>query len=116
MKTEKSFIPNADRYQFDFDLCNFRLGWAQLDTNEDASYYGHWANPLTLEFKSYIEGDLTEHKADTPEEFRIMIRDWMAWAKGAELNPRIDTMCREEITSAFIKLGMGDLVGMATTS
>ena len=39
---------NADRYKYDFDVCHFGKGWAQIDTSEDAYYYGQWANPCLL--------------------------------------------------------------------
>ena len=45
MKTEKNFI-EADRYLFDFYHCSTKKGYAQLDTSQDASYYGTWTNPL----------------------------------------------------------------------
>ena len=37
------FAP-ADRYLYDFKVLTIDKGWAQLDSRQDASYYGHW-NP-----------------------------------------------------------------------
>jgi hypothetical protein len=38
------FTP-SDRYVYDFVLCTYDKGWAQIDTRQDASYYGTWTNP-----------------------------------------------------------------------
>jgi hypothetical protein len=64
-KTE-GFAPNLSRYYFDRNL----KGFAQVDTSEDASYYGNWANASTFELFSFAEGDTCHTKCDTPEEFR----------------------------------------------
>ena len=48
MKTQKTFC-NSDRYIFDYDMCSFKKGFAQIDTTEDASYFGNWVNFKSLE-------------------------------------------------------------------
>ena len=71
METIKKFMP-ADRYVFDFKLCAPRDGWAQVDTSQDASYYGTWANPFKLEVITYLEGDIVIKKADNTDEFILI--------------------------------------------
>ncbi len=39
MKITREFAP-ADRYTYDFGLCSYENGWAQVDTAQDASYFG----------------------------------------------------------------------------
>jgi len=51
MKTITDFDPETSRYAFDFRLCHFKNGWAQLDTRQDASYYGNWINPVTRQLE-----------------------------------------------------------------
>ena len=68
MKITREFAP-ADRYLYDFGLCSYANGWAQVDTAQDASYFGTWANPTRLLIFNYCEGDTTLHEAETPEEF-----------------------------------------------
>ena len=58
MKTQKTFC-NSDRYTFDYGICNYKKGFAQIDTTEDASYFGNWINFKNLELITYCEGDLT---------------------------------------------------------
>ena len=56
MKRETDFIMNGDRYQFDWGECSTANGYAQVDTKQDAWYYGTWANPETFTIVSYAEG------------------------------------------------------------
>jgi hypothetical protein len=62
----RGFEPHQTRYFFDSKL----KGFAQLDTAEDASYYGNWANASTLELFSFAEGDTCHTKCETVEDFR----------------------------------------------
>ena len=39
MKITREFAP-ADRYVYDFGLCSYKNGCAQVDTAQDASYFG----------------------------------------------------------------------------
>ena len=51
----REFIP-SDRYKFD---CGLPRHFAQVDTSQDASYYGNWASAEALTLVSYCEGDVT---------------------------------------------------------
>ena len=67
MKVTREFCP-GDRYTYDFGSCCYEKGWAQVDTAQDASYFGTWANPTRLMIFSYCEGDTTLREAGSPEE------------------------------------------------
>lgn len=58
----------ADRYVYDFKLCTTAKGWAQLDTRQDASYFGQWINPTKRQIFCYCEGDLILTTVDTDAE------------------------------------------------
>jgi hypothetical protein len=58
---------SADRYLYDNKLPR---DFAQLDTSEDASWYGNWASAQRLVLFSYCEGDCTTTQCETVEEFR----------------------------------------------
>lgn len=60
----------GDRYQYDSDLCSYEKGWVQIDTNQDASYYGHWCNLESLQFFSFVEGETTLFEYESIEEFK----------------------------------------------
>ena len=52
----RHLLLHGDRYHFDFNL---DLGiWEQLDTENDASYFGVWINKTELRILSFVEGDL----------------------------------------------------------
>jgi hypothetical protein len=68
-KTHK-FIPDGSRYFYDSKLPR---DFAQLDTNQDASYYGNWASAKRLTLLSYCEGDCVTTQCSTIEEFRQVI-------------------------------------------
>lgn len=106
MKQKHSFHPNSDRYILDGGACSHRLGFAQIDTRQDAWYYGTWANPETLRVVCFAEGDLTVTDCETPEEFSAYLRETASfeWFKG------IDTMCDDAITERFTGLGLADLL------
>lgn len=94
MKTIRRFDPLGDRYQFDASLCKRGAGWAQVDTTQDASYFGTWTNPTARQVLSFAEGDITLESAESDEEY---------W-KG--IDPGFD----ENLRAAFHRLGLEDLL------
>lgn len=111
MKTKSYFLP-SERYEYDFGRCSLANGWAQVDTGQDAPYFGTWANPETLEILCYCEGDVTEQKADTPVEFAsemLRIRDWADEIAGGfkGIDPGLSP---NRIKDRFEELGLGDLL------
>jgi hypothetical protein len=57
MKIIRSFEP-GDRYRYDFNLCSCARGWAQVDTAQDASWFGTWGSPTERTILNFAEGDL----------------------------------------------------------
>ena len=103
MIASTAFDPMGDRYQFDFSL---KKGWAQLDTTQDASYYGNWINPVTLETLCFAEGDITRTKCETEAEFITHIHALVAWHKERGYFIGIDGMCNPGIIAAFRVLNL----------
>ena len=99
---------NGDRYEIDFVDCKAANGYAQIDTSQDAWYFGQWANPHKRHYVSYCEGDITEITFTTDEEFgkhiRSVVECYQEGFKG------IDGMCRDSIIDKFKELGLGDLL------
>jgi len=110
MKRETDFLMNADRYQFDSGECSTANGYAQVDTKQDAWYYGTWANPETFTIVSYAEGDVTRQTADDADEFVTAIRELKAWNEKLGYWIGIDPMLNTEIDRRFRDLGLGDLL------
>ena len=67
---EREHAP-GDRYRYDHGL---PADFAQLDTSEDASYYGNWASAQRRVLFSYCEGDCTTTVCTTDEEFKAEIQ------------------------------------------
>lgn len=104
MKRKTHHFPNGDRYALDFDACSARNGFAQIDTDSDAWYFGQWANPHRLRYVSFCEGDLTILDFDSAAEFARFIVESIASRDGFR---GIDTMCNQRITRGFCAAGLG---------
>ena len=110
MKITREFCP-ADRYVYDFGLCRYENGWAQVDTAQGASYFATWANPTRLMIFSYCEGDTTLKEAESPEEFATELRRIDAWRRAQECGPaRIDPGFDPAMKAAFEGLGLADML------
>ena len=67
MTKQREFAP-GDRYLYDFKYCTISNGWAQIDTRQDASYFGQWINPTKRQILSYCEGDVCLTTCDDDAE------------------------------------------------
>lgn len=97
----------ADRYLYDFGLCTISKGWAQIDTSQDASYFGQWINPTKRLIFCYCEGDLILTTCDSDEdlvnEIRVM-EDWNV-AQGHRFIG-IDPGFNQPLKDALIRVGL----------
>lgn len=109
MKEQRFFLP-VDRYFFDFKECHFKKGFAQIDTSEDASWFGTWANPETLRIVEYLEGDVIIKDTETIEEFTNEIRRMADWHKEQGNTFAIDCMQQTNIYDSFSSAGLKDLL------
>lgn len=104
MKVERS-VKHTDRYEFDFGECHTSEGFAQLDTKQDASYYGNWINPTKLQVVTYAEGDVIRIGFDSKQEM-------LEWVKSFHDNKGlgfigIDPGLGEVLKSECIANGLG---------
>ena len=67
MKIIRTFEP-GDRYHYDFDICSCARGWAQVDTAQDAAWFGTWASPSERTILNFAEGDVTRTICETDED------------------------------------------------
>ena len=104
---KETFFESIDRYAFDFNMCKSSKGYAQLDTSEDASYYGNWVNFRDYKIVSYCEGDITIETCENKEEFKELLKKTVDFYKfKSETFKGIDLMCDETIKKDFNKLGL----------
>ncbi len=73
MNKTELFDAGMNRYAFDFEHCRCNDGWAQLDTDQDAEWFGNWAHPERLHIVSFVEGDIAVTKCADSDEFRTEI-------------------------------------------
>jgi hypothetical protein len=102
-----SFSP-ADRYVYDFKSCTYASGWAQIDTKQDASYYGNWTNPSKREIFTYCEGDTTLIRCDNDQEYQQVLHELIAWQKESGYWIGIDPGLAKEMRADFVRLGFAD--------
>lgn len=106
MKQETGFILGGSRYAFDEGMCSVSNGFAQMDTTQDASYYGVWTNPSQFKIVSYAEGDVHHSTYDSAEDYIKALRELC----DCDYVIAIDTMRSESIKAEFVKLGLLDLL------
>lgn len=106
----RDFQAMSDRYAYDFGKCTYEKGWAQVDTSQDASYFGTWANPERRQIFNYCEGDLCLTSCDTDEDFVKAIRETADWNKERGYWLGIDAMTTPVLLEKFHALGLGDLL------
>ncbi len=114
MKREHDFMMNGDRYHFDFGECTASNGFAQVDTTQDAPYFGIWTNPFSLCTISYIEGDIYRNTAENTDEYAAFLREMHAdYAKFGSPITGIDPMLNDKLRDRFVELGLTDLLHKA---
>jgi len=105
--TTREFAESS-RYQYDGWLLS--KGFAQIDSAEDASYYGNWADPVRLILFSYIEGDCQTVQCETETEFKEQIRKVCNWLRLHSTLYGIDPGIKQESKDRWIALGLSDLL------
>lgn len=111
MTVERRFLPDIDRYHFDFGECSYEKGFAQIDTDQDAPWFGQWCSPSALLIVSYAEGDLTIRSCADSAEFAEALRALSRWEAEQGRSPaRIDPGLQPAMREAFEALGLADLL------
>jgi len=106
IKKQEYFVESGNRYHFDWKL----KGYSQVDTNQDAWYYGHWANPFKFRLIGYVEGDVSIQTAPNKEEFIDLMRSTAKWFKDNDDELKIDCLLNEKTEQAWKDLGLADLL------
>ncbi len=93
IKTTRKFVGHKvdNRYFYDFGLCSSKGDWAQMDTGQDAPWFGQWANPFARQILSYAEGDRTLIECGTDAEFTAKLEEIAAFHRENDEWKGIDT-------------------------
>jgi hypothetical protein len=111
MKTVRDFNSMTDRYAFDFGMCSIKNGFAQVDTGQDASYFGTWASPEKLMIVCYLEGDIVIQTAANLQEFAAELNNIKTWnEKNGHSFYGIDPGFNEPLKDSFVKAGLSNLL------
>ena len=113
MKITRKFVPDANRYIFDFmkveSPTNQKMPLAQIDTYQDAEYFGVWTNPFKRQIITYAEGDITIQKGESEKEYkRALIDAILFYRDGGKCF--IDPMCNDELKAELERLGMEEFL------
>ena len=98
---------DGDRYQYDWGLCR---DFAQVNTSEDASWYGIWACPTRLVVFTFAEGDCCTVQCDSPTEFCEELRKVEAFANRQGRFLGVDPGSDPAKAEQWQALGLGDLL------
>ena len=98
----------GNRYRFDFGECGVTGGWCQIDTSNDASYWGNWIHPEHNLVVHFAEGDTTRVTCESDQELIEYLRDWLIWADESGLAPQIDCFSFPINVRRLVSLGFGD--------
>ena len=109
MKTKRSFEPNLNRYYFDGKY-SCSKGWAQMDTHQDAPYYGHWFNPFERRFISFMESDVCVIVFDDDDEMKKYMDDEKEYHRNNKSKCRLDPGFNEELRQKIKDLGMEEFL------
>ena len=111
MKTTHTFArPKAeDRYYYDFGPHRYDKDWAQIDTSQDAWYFGQWAQPFQRTIVCYAEGDLTTIECESDEEFVNELNRISEYYLEQNCWRGIDTV-NDRMTERFIAAGARHLL------
>ena len=106
METKRIFC-NGNRYQFDFNLCSIANGYAQLDTTQDASYFGTWINPFIFRIINFCEGDVTIFNMKDSKELKKELENLEKWNYyNGHSFKGIDPGFNEKLLKRFIELDL----------
>ncbi len=111
MKTTRDFEVDGSRYRYDFGACSYSKGFAQVDTGQDAYYFGTWCNPVTLQIVSYCEGDVTSQQAESVSEFTEELQRIKRWnEENGHAFLGIDPGLGDDMRRRFNELSLTDLL------
>ena len=111
MEITRDFRPLSDRYSFDCGPCSYANGFAQIDTRQDAPWFGAWAAPSSRTIVSFSESDVTTTVCETDADFVGQLRELARWNDAAGYGPmKIDPGMGDDLRQAFEQLGLADLL------
>ena len=94
-----------NRYDYDFGICSTTGDWAQIDSREDAPWYGQWTNPCERVVLTYAEGDLKRVECGTDQELAQVLEEMAESEQWKGIDP-----WNVKLLDRFIEVGVKHLV------
>jgi hypothetical protein len=108
MEITRAFIQDDNRYTYDRGICSVDNGYAQVDTGQEAWYYGLWANASTFTIVCFAEGDLTTEQYAEAKEFEEAFKAMAERHHQFGWTCNIDTMLSDQIKDAFEAVNLSE--------
>lgn len=100
------FRPDLSRYYFDNGECNpTQTDFCQIDTWQDAPYFGIWADPVNLKITKFVESEVYRSEYDTEEEFTEKVEEILSFHRQDGGHAAIDGYGNRD---DWRRLGFGD--------
>ena len=110
MATIERYNHHVGRYYYDQGMCAGSKDFAQVDTRQDAEYYGTWANPFTFVIVNYCEGDVTIKQCADTAEFCKEMRELKQWADSFNSWKGVDPGPSDRQVAVWYRVGLADLL------
>lgn len=101
---------HVGRYHYDQGMCTASNGFAQVDTTQDAEYYGTWANPFDFIIVNYCEGDVTIKQCADAAEFCKEMNELRQWADSFKSWRGVDPGPTDRQVAVWYHLGLANLL------
>lgn len=106
---KRHFLP-TDRYDVERRL-GLANGWLQIDTPQDAPYFGQWTNPTTREIYSYTEGDHARVTCQNDLAYAHQIVQGAEWSlKHCGKKALVDSNGHMDVIARFTALGLQEFI------
>lgn len=111
----RSFASDGNRYEIDRGPCSYANGFCQIDTDQDAGWYGTWTSPERRIIATYAEGDIIVEKAEDDYEYRKALVNHLT--SHSHVNPNrphamidIGLTRSAEFREMFVSLGLASYI------
>jgi len=104
---------DGDRYVYDFGLCR---DFAQVNTSEDAAWFGIWACPSRLVVFTFCEGDCCTVQCESAAEFRDEMHRVRDFANRMGKFHGVDPGTDAAKVQQWQALGLGELLAYSSSS
>lgn len=105
----RGFDLHGSRYDYD-EKRTAANGWVQIDTCQDAPYFGIWAHAANRRIATFCEGDLMVEICDDDADFQKSLQACLAFYDRDGRPTKIDAAFSEPVAAPYHALGFSDRI------